>query len=205
GRYRDDEKKKEYLNHIVKESERLQRLIDDILDFARIGEGKQPYVLAEGDVTEVALEAIDLFRHSATQRGFQLYLDLPALGALPPVDLDRDALVRAILNLLSNAVKYSPDSHYVSVAVKRDGDMIAVAVEDKGMGIDSDDLHRIFDRFFRAGDHMTRAIPGAGLGLSLVDEIVNAHGGRIVVESEKGKGSKFTILLPIVQDYRNVA
>lgn len=205
GRYRDEEKKKEYLQHIIRESERLQRLIDDILDFARIGEGKKPYVLAEGDVTEVTLEAIDLFRHSMTQRGFELYLDLPALGALPPVDLDRDALVRAILNLLSNAVKYSPDSHYVSVSVKREGDMLATAVEDKGMGISKEDLERVFDRFFRAGDHMTRGIPGAGLGLSLVDEIVRAHGGRIVVESEKGKGSKFTILLPIVEDYRNVA
>ncbi|HZV00282.1 MAG TPA: HAMP domain-containing sensor histidine kinase [Planctomycetota bacterium] len=204
GRARDDEKKKEYLNHIIKESERLQRLIDDILDFARIGEGKQPYVLAEGDVTEVVLEAIDLFRHSATQRGFELYLDLPALGALPPVDLDRDALARSVLNLLSNAVKYSPDNRYVGVSVKREGDMIACAVSDKGIGIDRDDLDRIFDRFFRAGDHMTRAIPGTGLGLSLVDEIVRAHGGQIRVESEKGKGSKFTILLPIVPDYRNV-
>ena len=204
GRARNEEKKKEYLEHIVRESERLQRLIDDILDFARIGEGKKPYVLAEGDVTEVALEAIDLFRHSMKVRGFELYLDLPALGALPPVDLDKDALVRSVLNLLSNAVKYSPDSNYVAVSVKREGDMIAVAVEDKGIGIAPEDLERIFDRFYRAGDHLTRAIPGAGLGLSLVDEIVKAHGGQIRTESEKGKGSKFTILLPIVADYRNV-
>src|SRR5205085_9226928 len=115
GRYRDEEKKKEYLEHIIRESERLQRLIDDILDFARVGEGKRPYVLAEGDVTEVTLEAIDLFRHSAKVRGFELYLDLPALDTLPPVDLDRDALVRSILTFLSNAVKYSPDNRYVGV------------------------------------------------------------------------------------------
>jgi signal transduction histidine kinase len=204
GRARNEEKKKEYLEHIVRESERLQRLIDDILDFARIGEGKKPYVLAEGDVAEVALEAIDLFRHSMKVRGFELYLDLPAIGALPPVDLDKDALVRSVLNLLSNAVKYSPDSNYVAVSVKREGDMIAVAVEDRGIGIAPEDLERIFDRFYRAGDHLTRAIPGAGLGLSLVDEIVKAHGGQIRTESEKGKGSKFTILLPIVADYRNV-
>jgi signal transduction histidine kinase len=204
GRARNEEKRKEYLEHIIRESERLQRLIDDILDFAWIGEGKKPYVLAEGDVTEAALEAIELFRHSAKVRGFELYLDLPALGQLPPVDLDKDALVRSVLNLLSNSVKYSPDSHYVSVSVKREGDMIAVAVSDKGIGIAPEDLERIFDRFYRVGDHLTRAIPGAGLGLSLVDEIVRAHGGQIRVESEKGKGSKFTILLPIVQDYRNV-
>ncbi len=205
GRAKDEEKKKEYLEHIIKESERLQRLVDDVLDFARIGEGKKPYVLAEGDVTEVTLEAIDLFRHSAKVRGFELYLDLPKLGALPPVDLDKDALVRSVLNLLSNAVKYSPDSDYVAVAVQREGDHIAIAVSDHGIGIDEEDLDRIFDRFYRAGDHMTRGIPGAGLGLALVDEIVRAHGGRIRVESQKAKGSKFTILLPIVQDYRNVA
>jgi signal transduction histidine kinase len=204
GRYRDEEKKKEYLDTIIRESERLARLIDDVLDFARVGEGKRPYVLAEGDVTEVVLEAIELFRHSAKVRGFELYLDLPALGGLPPVDLDRDALVRSVLNLLSNAVKYSPDSRYVGVSVKREGDLLAISVADKGIGIDKEDLDRIFDRFYRAGDVLTRAVSGAGLGLSLVDEVVRSHGGKIRVESARGKGSTFIILLPIVKDYRNV-
>src|SRR5581483_9494408 len=187
------------------ESERLHRLIDDILDFARLGEGKRPFVLAEGDVTECVQEAIVLFRHSAEVRGFELYLDLPALGALPPVDLDRDAIVRCVLNLLSNAVKYSGDSKYVRVSCRREGDLIAAAVEDRGIGIEEEDLDRIFERFYRVGDHLTREVSGAGLGLALVDEVIRSHGGQIRVESTKGKGSTFTILLPIVPDYRNVA
>lgn len=204
GRARDDEKKKEYLAHIIRESDRLQRLIDDILDFARLGEGKRPFVLAEGDVTECAREALVLFRHSAEVRGFEVFVDLPALGAMPPVDLDRDAIVRCILNLLSNAVKYSGDGRYVRLAVKREKDMIATSVEDRGIGIDPEDLDRIFERFYRVGDHLTREVSGAGLGLALVDEVVRSHGGQIRVESTKGKGSTFSILLPIVVDYRNV-
>ncbi|MBI3725690.1 HAMP domain-containing histidine kinase [bacterium] len=199
-----EEKRKKYLESIIKESDRLQRMIEDILDFARLGEGKRPWVLAEHDVAEAVREAIDLFRHSAEMRGFELYLDLPAIRALPPVDLDRDALVRAVLNLLTNAVKYSGESRYVRVAVAREGDSIAVSVEDKGVGIETDDLERIFERFYRAGDPLTREVKGAGLGLALVDEVVRAHEGKIRVESERGKGSTFTILLPIVKDYRNV-
>jgi signal transduction histidine kinase len=205
GRARDEEKKKEYLAHIIRESDRLHRLIDDILDFARLGEGKRPFVLAEGDVCDCVEEALHLFRHSAEVRGFELYVDLPKISSLPPVDLDRDAIVRSVLNLLSNAVKYSGDSRYVRVAVKREGDMIAASVEDRGLGIDPDDIDRIFERFYRAGESLTREVSGAGLGLALVDEVVRSHGGQIRVESTKGKGSTFTILLPIVPDYRNVS
>jgi two-component system sensor histidine kinase SenX3 len=125
--------------------------------------------------------------------------------ALPPVDLDREAIVRAVLNLLTNAVKYSGDARTLKVGVKREGDDIAVAVADKGIGIAPEDLDRIFDRFYRAGDVHTRGVSGAGLGLSLVDQIVQAHGGRIRVDSALGQGSTFTLLLPIVPEYRNVA
>src|SRR5690606_37438868 len=107
------------------------------------------------------------------------------------------------LNLLSNAVKYSGDGRWLRVSVRREErDHVAIAVEDKGIGIDAADLERIFDRFYRAGDELTRGVSGAGLGLSLVDQIVQAHGGEIRVESQRGAGSSFTILLPIVEDYR---
>jgi signal transduction histidine kinase len=204
GRLRTDEKRKEYAEHIVRESDRLQALIEDILDFARqdAGKGEKTYVLAEEDVADTVAEAIDLFRGSATIRGFDLFVELPPVGALPPVDLDRDAIVRAVLNLLSNAVKYSGDSRYVRLRVVREGrEWIAVSVQDKGIGIAPEDLDRVFERFYRAGDVETRAISGTGLGLSLVDQIVTAHRGEIRLQSEKGRGSTFTVLLPIVADY----
>lgn len=206
GRLKTEEKRREYAEHIVRESDRLQGLIEDILDFARQDAGKsaKTYVMAEEDVADTVAEAIDLFRGSATIRGFDLFVELPKVGSLPPVDLDRDAIVRAVLNLLSNAAKYSGDSRYVRVRVVREGrEWIAVSVQDKGIGIAPDDLERIFERFFRAGDVETRAISGTGLGLSLVDQIVQAHRGEIRVESEKGRGSLFTVLLPIVPDYRD--
>ncbi len=203
GRARDPERQKEYAEQIVREGSRLQKLIEDVLDFARQDAGRHEYVLAEEDVADTVAEALDLFRHSAKVRGFDLYVELPPVGALPPVDLDRDAIVRSVLNLLSNAVKYSGDGRWLRVSVAREErDHVAIAVEDKGIGIDEADLERIFDRFYRAGDELTRGVSGAGLGLSLIDQIVQAHGGEIRVESQRGAGSTFTILLPIVEDYR---
>lgn len=203
GRLRSDEKRQEYASHIVREGDRLQKLIENVLDFARQDSGQHDYVLAEEDVADTVREAIDLFRLSAKARGFDLYVDLPPVGALPPVDLDRDAIVRSVLNLLSNAVKYSTDRRYIKVTVRReDRALIAVAVEDRGIGIAAEDLDKIFERFYRAGDELTRGVSGAGLGLALVDHIVRAHHGQIQVESQRGQGSVFTILLPIVEDYR---
>jgi signal transduction histidine kinase len=205
GRLRTAEKRLEYAQHIVRESDRLYRLIEDILDFARQDSGavEQTYVLAEEDVADTVREALDLFRASARVRGFDLFVELPPVGQLPPVDLDRDAIVRAVLNLLSNAVKYSADQRYLKVAVKReDTANITVDVSDRGIGIDPEDLDRIFDRFFRAGDPLTRGVSGTGLGLALVDQIVQAHQGEIRVSSHKGQGSTFTVVLPIVADYR---
>ncbi|MCW8140018.1 MAG: HAMP domain-containing histidine kinase, partial [Planctomycetota bacterium] len=172
--------------------------------FARQDAGLKQYVLAEEDVADTVSEALDLFRHSARVQGFDLYVELPPVGALPPVDLDREAIARAVLNLLSNAVKYSGDNRWVRVSVQREGrETIAVAVEDKGLGIDEEDVPHIFDRFYRAGDVLTRGVSGTGLGLALVDQIVQAHEGKVRVESEKGVGSIFTVLLPIVPDYRD--
>lgn len=202
GRIKSDEKRQEYHQHIISETQRLRRMIDDILDFARSESGRVQYVLSEDDVSEMVQDAIDLFTLSAEAKGFSIRAELPGPGELPPVDLDREACVRVILNLLSNAVKYSLEASEIVVTVVRDGDNIRASVQDYGVGIDPENLRKIFDKFFREGDPLTREVSGTGLGLALVDSIVKAHHGRVEVESAKGTGSTFHIRLPIVAEYR---
>jgi signal transduction histidine kinase len=204
GRVRSRRKQQEYHERILRESARLQKLIEDLLDFARMEAGKSQYILAENDVADTAREAIDLFRYGAQAHGVPLFVELPPVGSLPPVDLDRDAIVRVLLNLLGNAVKYSPDRGAVRVDVAREGDEIAIRVEDQGIGIDGEEIDLIFEKFYRVGDELTREVAGTGLGLALVSHIVDAHGGRIEVASEKGAGSTFTVFLPIVAEYRDL-
>jgi signal transduction histidine kinase len=202
GRIKSEEKQLEYYKHINSESIRLRRMIDDILDFARSESGKVHYVLAESDLTELVQDALDIFYLSAEAKGFEIKSQLPEFGQLPPVDVDREALVRVFVNLLSNAVKYSLEKPKITVTVEQQGRQLLTSIADKGVGIDSKNLERIFDKFFRAGDPLTREVSGTGLGLSLVHGIVKAHGGDIQVTSEKNIGSTFTVSLPIVEDYQ---
>lgn len=203
GRIKNDEKRLEYYKHITSESIRLRGMIDDILDFARSEAGKVHYVLSEADFAELVQDALDIFYLSAEAKGFEIKSELPEFGELPPVDVDREAMVRVFVNLLSNAVKYSLESPEISVQLKRDGHHLLASVSDKGVGIESKNLEKIFDKFFRAGDPLTREVSGTGLGLSLVHGIVRAHDGDIRVTSEKNVGSTFTVALPIVEDYRD--
>jgi signal transduction histidine kinase len=113
--------------------------------------------------------------------------------------VDRTALSQAITNLIDNAIKYSGDSRKVVVGASVEEQFLAIAVRDFGVGINKEDIDRVFERFFRGGDELTRTVKGSGLGLTLVKEIVEAHRGRIQVESEPGKGSVFSIRLPLAQ------
>jgi signal transduction histidine kinase len=196
GRVRNQQKRLEYYQHITNETTRLRTMIDDILDFARSEQGKVHYVLASHDLEEVMHDAADLFHLSAEARGFSLDLQTAEAGPLPPVNISREAIVRLLLNLLSNAVKYSLLEHSIVMRLERRGDVQAISIRDRGIGIEPENLKRIFDKFFREGDPLTREVSGTGLGLSLVDSIARAHGGRLEVESRKSEGSTFTLLLP---------
>jgi len=178
---------------LVAEGDRLNRLIDRVLDFARIQRGTKTYNAVRVDVPEVVAEALAILDPSVQEGGFAI--TRTSEDGVPAVRADRDALLQVVLNLVSNAMKYSGEAREIGVAVRRSGDKhVAIAVSDKGIGISRRNQARIFEPFQRAVPADGPA--GSGLGLALVREYVAAHGGEVQVTSEVGAGSTFTVLWP---------
>jgi signal transduction histidine kinase len=195
GRARDEQTKLEYLETIVNESERLARLVDNVLDFSKLEQGKKIYRLRPIRLEEVAGSAARAMKFPLAQQGFQLRFS--AAQDLPDLRADPDAIQQAILNLLTNAMKYSGDAREIDLRLSaRNGDAV-IEVADHGLGMTPDERKHIFEKFYRAPSHENCLIAGTGLGLTLVAHIVEAHGGRVEVASALGSGSTFSILLPI--------
>jgi signal transduction histidine kinase len=196
GRVENPDKAREYGEYIETESRRLTQLINNILDFASIESGRKSYRFERACVEEVVAETLKTFDVRLRQNGFRIAYEGPA-EPLPPVLLDPGAIAQSLSNLLDNAVKYSDGGREIQVRVRREGSWIAIAVQDHGIGIPRDDQTKIFDRFHRVSTGLVHDVKGSGLGLSIVRHIVEAHRGRVTVESQVGKGSTFSILLPI--------
>jgi two-component system phosphate regulon sensor histidine kinase PhoR len=199
GRAPSDEKRRQYLQIIVSESERLTALIENVLDFAKVERGKAAYEFAPGDVGEVVARAVDLYRYRAEREGVDVRLEIE--GGLPPAQIDERALELAIMNLLDNALKYAKDGGRVdaSVGPAGGGDRIEVRVTDRGPGIEPEEQGHIFERFARGRRASEQRVRGSGIGLALVKHIAESHGGRISVESPvtgDGRGSAFVLSLP---------
>ncbi len=195
GRLSGPEKHQEYFRIIRKESERLSALINNILDFSRIEAGKKEYSLRETDLAELVRNTLESYRFQIEQNGFTLEEKIG--DDLPPVHVDREAIARSLLNLINNALKYSQDEKYLGVNLYRANGSVKLEVIDRGIGIPRSEQPKIFEKFYRVGDPLVHNTKGSGLGLALVRHIVLAHGGEIGVESGAGKGSKFTITLPL--------
>jgi len=193
------EKVREYGEHIEAESRRLSRLIDNILDFSRIESGSRSYRFDRGRLEDVVDSVVEAFRVRTRERGFTLEWERPA-APLPELDLDADAIGQVLHNLLDNAVKYSGESRRIEVRVERDGDLVGCLVRDEGIGISREEQEKVFERFHRVGTGLVHDVKGAGLGLSIVQHVVAAHGGRVELTSEPGRGTTVRLRLPVPPD-----
>ena len=185
----------EYAEIIWRESVRLGRLIDNVLDFAKIERGMGVYEFAESDVVEVVERAIDLANRRL--QAANMTLEAHIGEDIPPIQLDANAFTLAVLNLVDNAIKYAADGKKIELSLRREGERVVLAVKDFGPGIPLEEQTRIFERFYRAKEMRLKPIRGSGIGLALVQHIARAHGGDITVESTPGNGATFQLWLPI--------
>jgi signal transduction histidine kinase len=198
GRVHDEAARQEYYRIITRESERLTRLIDNVLDFSRIEGGRRTYVRVPVSVEPLVRDTLESFGHVLAQEGFKVEVTLAP--GLPEVAIDADAVGQALANLIDNAIKYSEARKVLAVAATvRDGGL-ALDVVDQGIGIPREEQARIFDKFYRVGRSETQGRRGSGVGLALVRHVAEAHGGRVTVESRPGHGSRFTLWLPLAGD-----
>ncbi|HEY3447191.1 MAG TPA: HAMP domain-containing sensor histidine kinase [Myxococcales bacterium] len=194
GRVRDEKESKECLQVIAQETERLSRLTQRILDFSRMEAGRKAYSPKPEPVLDVIQQALAACRPVIEQAGFQV--EVVVAPDVTTVVADRDALIEVLINLVTNAIKYSPEDKRLRISAKRSGAFIELGVEDHGIGIPKSEQARIFEKFYRVDCRRTTEVGGCGIGLSLVDHIVRAHGGKVEVQSEPGRGSTFTVRLP---------
>jgi signal transduction histidine kinase len=194
GIAKEDEQVSRYGDLIKNEGKKLSGMVEQILEFAGANSGKQKYNLAPANVAEIVDDAILECRSLIESGGFSIEKDMQS--DLPKIRVDRSALSSALQNLIANSVKYSNGSKWIKVSAVNGGNSIKISVEDRGVGIRSADLKRVFEPFYRAKEVVDSQISGNGLGLNLVKKIAEAHGGSVKVESDPGSGSKFTIELP---------
>ena len=190
-----EEKRRHYLDIIVRESERLTALIENVLDFARLEGGKASYEFVDADLAAVVRRALVAYRVRLVSERPALRVEVAA--AITPTPVDERAMHLLLFNLLDNAFKYAADGDEVIVRLAEADGRVTLEVEDRGPGIDPEDARRIFERFFRGRSAQHTKARGTGIGLSLVKHIARAHGGVVSVRAARPRGSVFTVTLPL--------
>ncbi len=189
-----DEKRREYYGSITAETERLSRLINNVLEFSKLEKGVRSVAPRIGDAAPVVREAAELLRAHAAEHGLELVLRVD--DALPPVRFERDALLQIVFNLVDNAVKYGRgEPATIEIACRRAGDGVAIVVRDHGPGVPREELSRILEPFYRRGDELTRSAPGAGIGLALVRSLAGQMGAALEVANAEGGGLAVSLAL----------
>ena len=195
GRVPSEDKAQQYYRVINKESQRLTQLINNILDFSRIEAGRKEYRFRPTDVGAVVRDVVEAYRFPIEQQGFEVEVNVAE--DLPEIVVDPEALSQALLNLANNAIKYSGEGRHLALDVRRRGDDVVISVSDRGVGIPRPEQKKIFEKFYRVENALIHTTKGSGLGLALVQHIMDAHGGSIELESEPGRGSTFRLVLPL--------
>ena len=196
GRVSEPEKVESCLKVIATETDRLSHLIGRLLSWGRMEAGAFAVERELQAPTNIVSQALKTFDAQARAKETEVIVEMDS--EVPDVRLDAVAITDAILNLLSNAVRFSPGKNKIWVSVRKNGTRyVDIAVKDEGIGIERNEHSRIFERFYSADERISRSTGGTGLGLSIAEHIVLAHGGRILVQSQLGKGSTFTIRLPV--------
>ncbi|MDD5073227.1 MAG: ATP-binding protein [Candidatus Omnitrophica bacterium] len=189
-----EEDRKEFLGIIQRESDRLAKLIDDLLDLSKIESGKMAMVFMPVEINPVVKRSAGVLEKSARDKSIKVEFNIPE--GLPKVMADENRLSQVFLNLLDNAIKYTPEGGSVKISVFPQDKYLQVDVTDTGVGIPESDLPRVFERFYRVDKARSRQLGGTGLGLSIVKHIVQSHGGQVWVKSEPGRGSTFSFTIP---------
>jgi signal transduction histidine kinase len=197
GRISTDRQRQGYYESLLRETQRLSRLVESLLDFGRMEAGGREYHFESLNIGELVRRVAEEFGEEVAHRGYHIETRLDE--DLPPVRVDREALGRAVWNLLDNAVKYSPACKTVWAEARSQNGSVAIRVRDQGLGITPEEQEQIFKKFVRAGSARVAGAKGTGLGLAMVEHIARAQGGRVAVESKPGAGSTFTILLPVAK------
>lgn len=191
----DLEKQKQFCNTINAEATRLARFIDDLLSISRMELGALALMRQETDVERMLREVLEKVRPQMTQKRIALRSTIP--DKLPKMKVDKDKVVATLVNLLGNAAKYTPEGGQVQFRVQTKDSSLQIDVEDNGIGISAAELPKVFDKFFRSSDPRVQEQIGSGLGLALAQEVVRLHGGKLNVQSELNKGTRFTVTLPV--------
>lgn len=196
GRVPNEEKKLEYYKVINTEANRLSRMVNKILNFSRIERGKREYHFTDSNLNTELQEILENYKQHFDQNGFEIKVN--ANKNLPDLKLDREAVAEAIINLIDNAMKYSSDHKLIEISTKHEGEYVLLQIKDFGIGISKKDQAYVFDKFFRVtSGNLALKAKGSGIGLSIVKHIMDAHKGKIELESTPGKGSCFTLVFPI--------
>lgn len=195
GKVKSQAKMKQYFSVISQDTDKLTRLVRNVLDFSKIEEGKKEYDLEETDVVSWINQTIENFKQDHIQTGIRIHTQISE--GTPVLDMDKDAFSRALNNLLDNALKFSPNKKEVEVHVKSDAENVIIQVKDRGIGIPQDELGKIFDKFYQGRSALKQSVKGTGLGLTLVKHVVEAHGGKISVESKMSQGTTCSLIFPL--------